>query len=271
MTFQTAPHVNTSNNIEIDRDAINVFCCRYDQVDEPELLDQYHSLLSQAERQRWNGIRTEDGKRCFLVSRAMIRTLLGTAINYSPTELTITADEQGKPFIDQPTTRWQFNLSHSHGLITLALAYDIAVGVDVECHHRNTDTLQLARHFFHPREIQQLEALPANKQRQHFFKLWTLKEAYVKAIGTGLSHALDSFGFTFHQPNSRLAMHPSPQSAVNCWSAQPESGYTLATIALSQSSKARNLKLYDYLPHHHCIPKQLDSLIHSIITPSCLD
>jgi 4'-phosphopantetheinyl transferase len=255
-------------NIEIDRDAIHIYCCRYDRIDEPQLLDQYHSLLNQAERQRWQGIRTEEGKLCFLVSRAMMRTLLGAAISCPPTALTVTADAQGKPFIDRSTTHWQFTLSHSRGLITLALAYDTAIGIDVECYHRNTETLQLARHFFHSQEIQQLEALPADEQRQHFFKLWTLKEAYVKAIGCGLSHALDSVGFTFHQPDSKLAMHPPPQSTVNCWLAQPESGYTLASIALSQSSEVRSLKLNDYLPHRHCTPRQLDSQIHSVISPT---
>ena len=264
MTSQSTVHLN----IEIDHEAINVYCCRFDQLDDPWLLNQYHSLLSQAELQRWQGIRTKEGKRCFLVSRAMIRTLLGTAINCSPTALNITADSQGKPLINRPTTPWQFNLSHSHGLIALALTYDTAVGVDVECHHRNADILQLARHCFHPYEIQQLEALPTDEQQQHFFKLWTLKEAYVKAIGTGLSHTLDSFGFTFHQANSRLVMNPPPQLVVNCWSAQPEPDYTLACIALEQTPGSRHLVPRSYLPLHHCTPLQLNSLVHSIIAPS---
>ncbi len=260
--------VNLNTEIEIGRDAIHVYCCRYDRIDEPWLLDQYYNLLSRIEQQRWQGIRTEKGKQCFLVSRAMIRTLLGTAIGCLPTALTVIADAQGKPFIDHPTTRWQFNLSHSHGLITLALAYDIAVGVDVECHRCNIETLQLAHHFFHPRELQQLEALSTDEQQQHFFKLWTLKEAYVKAIGCGLAYTFDSFGFTFHYPGPRLVMHPSPQSAINCWLMQPELGYTLANITLSQSSEIRPLKLHDYLPYHHCTPRQPHSLIHSIIAAS---
>lgn len=266
MILQPIPPLNTE--IEIRRDAIHIYCCRYDRIDKPWLLDQYYNLLSQTEQQRWQGIRTEKGKRCFLVSRAMIRTLLGTAIGCPPTALTVTVDTLGKPFIDRPTTRWQFNVSHSHGLVSLALAYNIAVGVDVEYQRRNIETLQLARHFFHPRELQQLEALPTDEQQQHFFKLWTLKEAYVKAIGSGLTHALDSFGFTLHHPDSKLVMHPSPQSAIHCWLMQPESGYTLASIALCQSSEIRQLKLHDYLPLHHCTPRQPHLLTHSTISAS---
>lgn len=258
-------HLNT----EIGRDAIHVYCCRYDQIDEPWLLDQYYNLLHQSEQQRWQSIRTEEGKQCYLISRAMLRTLLGTAIGCPPTALTVTTEAQGKPFIDQPTTRWQFNLSHSHGLITLALAHGIDVGIDVEHHRHNIEIRQLARHSFHPQEIQQLETLPADEQLEHFFKLWTLKEAYVKAIGCGLACAFDSFGFTFHRdPDPRLAMHPSPQSAINCWLMQPEPGYTLASITLSQSSEIRPLKLHDYLPYRHCTPKQPHALIHSVIAAS---
>lgn len=258
-------------NIEIDRDAINVYSYRYDSIDEPALLDQYHNLLSQAELQRWKDIRSADGKRCFLVSRSMLRTLLGTAIDCPPEEIIINAGAQGKPFVERPTTRWQFNLSHSRGLIFLALAYDTAVGVDVEYCQRKTDCLELARHFFHPREIQQLEALPADEQRQHFFRLWTLKEAYIKAVGSGLSHGLDNFGFIIQQENSGLTMHPSPQSVINCWSTQPEPEYTLASIALSQKTETVTLKLYDYLPQHHCNLRQLDNLVHNTIFPGSAD
>ena len=264
MTFQIA----TQLNIEIDRNTTHVYYCRYDQIDEPQLLNQYHSLLNQAERQRWEGIRTEDSKQCFLVSRAMIRSLLGTVIDCPPSALTITADARGKPFIVQPTTRWKFNLSHSHGLITLVLAYDAAVGVDIEYHHRSIEALQLARHFFHSREIQQLESLPANEQQQHFFKLWTLKEAYVKAIGKGLSHRLDKFSFTFQPANPRITMSPLPQSAISCWSAILGAEHTMAIIALSQLSALQCLNLYEYIPYHCCTPRQLDTLIHSNITTS---
>lgn len=258
------PHLN----IKFDHDAIHVFCCRYDRVDEPQLLTQYQSLLNQEERQRWERMRTDNLKLCFLISRSMIRTLLGAAIGCSPSALTISTKTQGKPFIEQPTTRWQFNLSHTQGLVVLVLAYDTDVGVDIECHLRKTDILQLARHCFHSREVQQLEALPADQQRQHFFKLWTLKEAYIKALGHGLSHPLDSFGFTFHQSNSSFAMHPPPAITLNCWSAQPELDYTLAIIALSQTPATQSLKLQDYLPYHFCEPKQFDCLIHSVIAPN---
>lgn len=252
MTTQTAPHLN----IEFDRSTIHIYCCRYDQIDDLQLLNQYYGLLNPAERQRWEWIRTEEGKQCFLLSRAMVRTLLGTAIGCSSAELIVAANTHGKPFIEQPATRWRFNLSHSQGLITLVLAYDIVVGIDVECHYRNTDTLQLARHFFHPLEILQLEGLPANKRRQHFFKLWTLKEAYVKALGRGLSYGLDSFSFTFQQTDSKLTMHPSPRSVVNCWLGHLDPGYTFASIALTQSFETRRLKLHDYIPLHHCTPKK---------------
>ena len=259
--------------MDIAHNAIHVYCCRYDSIDEPRLLDCYRGLLDQAEQRRWQGIRSEEGRRCFLVSRAMLRVLLGEAIGCSPTALTITTNAWGKPRIDQPATRWQFNLSHSHGLIALILAYDLAVGIDVECLHRNLNIPRLVRHFFHPREIQQLEVLSAAEQREHFFRLWTLKEAYVKAIGRGLSLALDSFGFTFQYPGARLALHlplPTPSSIKYCLM-QPEPGFTLAGIALSKNEEARRLKLYDCLPFRYCLPRPLQPLVQDIIVSSVPD
>jgi len=258
-------NLKINSKVEIDRNTINVYCCRYDRIDEPQLLNQYRRLLSEAEQQRWKNISSESAKRCFLLSRAMIRTLLGQAIGSPADALIISEDVQGKPFISQPATRWQFNLSHSHGQIVLALVYDTSVGIDVENYQRKTNLLQLARHFFHSEEIQQLENLPTDEQPTHFFKCWTLKEAYLKAIGVGLSYGLDRFSFTFQQENPRIVMNPLPDLALSCWSAKLEPNYLIAIIVLSECLEAKSLKLYDYIPYHSFSPKNADTLIHSVL------
>jgi len=264
----TSSHTTLNDNIEISREMIHVYCCRYDRIDEPRLLNHYHSLLNPSERIRWKNIRSDDGKRCFLVSRAMMRTLLSIAVNCPASALNFMTSELGKPYIAQPTTLWQFNLSHSHGLVSLALAYNMAVGIDVEYHDRKTRTLQLARHAFHYSEIEQLEMFFDDEQKQHFFKLWTLKEAYVKAIGCGLSLALDSFSFIFPKQGTKVAMHPAPSVAINCWFTQPAPGYTLASVALRASQKTQQLAIYDYTPLQHCTLKQPHPLTHTIIASS---
>jgi 4'-phosphopantetheinyl transferase len=96
----------------------------------------------------------------------------------------------------------QFNLSHTHEHIVLAVRQGGPVGVDVEGGRTVADSLALVEQFFAPSEIIALRALPVAQQAQRFVALWTLKEAYVKARGLGLSIPLDQFGFEFNEASA---------------------------------------------------------------------
>lgn len=90
--------------------------------------------------------------------------------------------------------RVRFNLSHTRGLVGCALTLDSAVGFDVEHSGGRGASLELAQRFFAPPEIAALEGLEAEALRSRFYETWTLKEAYLKARGLGLSLPLDGFG-----------------------------------------------------------------------------
>jgi 4'-phosphopantetheinyl transferase len=90
-----------------------------------------------------------------------------------------------------------FNLSHTHGLVACAVAHDAQVGVDVECVERATASRAIAERYFSAPELAQLDACPEERRSSHFIELWTLKEAYLKAVGSGLAHPLDTFDFAF--------------------------------------------------------------------------
>ncbi len=90
----------------------------------------------------------------------------------------------------------EFNLSHSGSLALCALAWKRPVGVDVEAHRDDVETLEIAELFFSEREIETLRELPEAARRHAFFLCWTRKEAYVKARGEGLSVPLGGFDVT---------------------------------------------------------------------------
>jgi 4'-phosphopantetheinyl transferase len=113
-----------------------------------------------------------------------------------PASLTFSTSAHGKPALDGPANI-NFNLSHTKGLVALAVTSTGDIGVDVEAVTRRVALLQLAARYFSATENEELLALPADQQREYFFRLWTLKEAYVKAKGLGLRIALDSFSFSF--------------------------------------------------------------------------
>jgi len=101
----------------------------------------------------------------------------------------------GKPYLPGNNPP-QFNLTNSNGLVALAVTTDREVGIDVEYVKRKAACLQLARRYFTPEEAVTFEDLEENELRDRFFDFWTLKEAWLKAYGTGLRTPLDTFGFT---------------------------------------------------------------------------
>ncbi len=162
----------------------------------PELAASWAALLSAEERLRWQRFAREEDRRRFLLVRALARKVLAHELGRQPQELLFQADTHGKPRVVLPVgTRLHFNLSHTRGLSVLALSRQAEVGVDVEAAGRDVELMALARRYFATSEVQALEELAPEPQRELFFALWTLKEAWVKAKGLGLRVPLDEFSF----------------------------------------------------------------------------
>jgi 4'-phosphopantetheinyl transferase len=109
----------------------------------------------------------------------------------SPQEIKIAYHEQGKPFFpDFPTLK--YNISHGGDLIVVAFSETSEVGIDVESSHRKVN-LDIVKRYFTASESTFIDNLPQNRQSEYFIRLWTIKEAYLKMLGTGLFKPLDSF------------------------------------------------------------------------------
>jgi 4'-phosphopantetheinyl transferase len=134
----------------------------------------------------------------YLLTRTLVRSVLSRYAPVPPQAWQFANGPFGRPRIDAPGAAeahgLDFNLSHTDGLIVLALARNIDIGVDVESLGRKA-ALDVADHYFSPAEAQGLSALPSALKAERFFELWTLKESYIKARGMGLQIPLDSFGF----------------------------------------------------------------------------
>ncbi len=133
----------------------------------------------------------ERDRRRFVAGRGRMRELLGALMGQRPGDLRFQYDERGKPRLPAGPP---FNLSHSAGWAALAVSPGPAIGIDIEAHRaieRN-----VAEHFFSRHEVSALRALPAREWQAGFFRCWTRKEAYLKALGTGLWCPLDSFDVT---------------------------------------------------------------------------
>jgi 4'-phosphopantetheinyl transferase len=181
-----------------------------------------------------------------LVARAFTRSVLSRYIGNlaTPSSLTFERNEHGKPEISHPKASLRFNLTHTPGLIGVAVTNGAAVGLDAESIHRKTkgNALKLAQRRFAKSEIEQLKSLGGDPEAQAalFIKLWTLKEAYVKAIGRGIGAppGLRGFSFILNEASSELLFdanigkhHPEVQNSSNAWKfalMQPVEGHLAA-------------------------------------------
>lgn len=159
-----------------------------------DALDALLSLEERARRDRF--VHAVDRER-FSLFRGAIRVLLARAIEAAPGALRIVTEARGKPILD-PSIHGDglhFSISHSGDYVALLLSRDGAAGVDLESVDRSVDAMGVARHSFHPRELERLRATPPADQPALFFRWWTAKEAVVKASGVGLSGGLSKLDF----------------------------------------------------------------------------
>jgi len=162
-------------------------------------VERLAALLDPAERARAARFALARDRRRFIVRRARLRETLAAATGVAAERLVYTENAYGKPaLVDGP----KFSASHSHELWAVAVS-DRDLGVDLEYHQPGIDWRELAAGLFTAGECAALEALAGDDMVRGFFDCWTRKEAFVKAIGMGLSYPLDAFTVSV-TPEARL-------------------------------------------------------------------
>lgn len=192
---------------------------------EAQLLE---TLLSREEKHRRQSYRSITAQHQFLLSRALLRKVLGKICNTAPQSVTFTQMPSGKPILSS-APELHFSLSHSGQWIALAVSCEAPIGIDIEQPRKPRDFLRIARHYFHADECALLESPPTELLPMHFYRLWTMKEAFFKARGTGISEGLGRINFAgFHLGQGvsfdrdlanidtpwqfHYAMHPQPDT-----------------------------------------------------------
>lgn len=168
-----------------------------DAIAEPSKIAAYCKMLSVEEFRRAMSFRFSADRNTFLFSRALIRTTLSQFADVAPEDWTFEFNSQGKPAVAAchgEARHLTFNLSHTRGMILLALGWRRELGIDVETTNQKIE-LSIAEQVFSPSEMASFRQLDISDQLERFVDLWTLKESYIKACGSGLSMSLNRFGF----------------------------------------------------------------------------
>jgi len=156
-------------------------------------LDYFRQQLSADEAARADRFCFPHLRVSYIIAHGVLRGVLARYLRKSPAEIQFSYNPQGKPRVAQDHHGFQFNLSHSGMLAACAVAAGCDIGVDIEQTRPISGLFDIARRFFSRAECLDLETVPAEQQVLAFFNCWTRKEAYIKAVGGGLSIPLDSF------------------------------------------------------------------------------
>jgi 4'-phosphopantetheinyl transferase len=243
------------------RDEVHLWTIERDRGADVALLSE---CLSLAERQRARRLRVKQRRESFIYNRALARHILASYAGLTPQRVPLTTSPGGKPLWDSSSAdasdSLSFNLSHRGDLAILAISRNRAVGVDLEVVDASNDHDAIASQALSPRELALYGQLPPEQRPPAVLRTWTCKEAFLKALGVGLSRPLAQLEVTFSisEPVRLLATGSEQESPVDwlleSWS--PRAGW-FAALATPREGGALHLRfhratsLQDWYPSPH--------------------
>jgi 4'-phosphopantetheinyl transferase len=217
-------------------------------VQPPHVEATLSETLSADERERADRFHFTHDRQHYVVGRGILRQLLERYSGTAAKAIQFSYNPQGKPALVDNSVL-QFNVSNSRDVALIALTLHQRIGVDVEYRRTLSDMIQVARSSFSANEFQQFMRLPAEIQPEAFFNCWTRKEAYIKAIGEGLSHPLDSFDVAFVPDTTpRFLRIARDEQAVERWSLRALEPHADYTAALAVDGSINNLMYWQWQP-----------------------
>lgn len=206
---------------------------------------RWQKVLSSDESARAARFHFDADRQRYITTRAWLRMLLASYLQTDAKQLSFSYSKKEKPLLAPAYDHSgiTFNISHSGEIALLAFARQREIGVDVEQVRENRDLEAIARRFFSANEQTQLFALPAAERPAAFYRCWTRKEAYIKAVGDGLSLPLSQFDVALAHGNNDalLATRPDASEAAK-WrlrEVSPGPGYAAAVCAHGRDWRLR--------------------------------
>ena len=234
---------------------VHLWCAVPDEIGDEALLREYGGLLTDAERQQQQRFRFARDRRRYLVTRALVRTVLSRYAPVAPGDWRFAAGPYGKPAIDndpQWAAELSFNVSHTQGLIVLGVTRRRPIGVDTENMYARQPLDGLAEKFFAPAEVLALRRMAQDEQARRFYEYWTLKESYIKARAMGLSIPLDGFSFEFGEGMGLLlSIRPDQEDRPTNWRfwlIQQDAGFPVAVCVGRDGPEVSALRAWATIP-----------------------
>ncbi|OQY27678.1 MAG: hypothetical protein B6244_09755 [Candidatus Cloacimonetes bacterium 4572_55] len=240
MDWQTPP-----DRIDLPENHVHVWNA---ELNHPlSIIGYFRAILSEDERARADRFYFDRDRNRYISARGTLRYIIGEYLSTAPDRIRFQYSEHGKPRVSFPSDSVSFNLSHSHQRALYGFIKKGRIGIDVEYVRSNMDEMGIARRFFSASEADDLLKLTGNERLLGFFRCWTRKEAYIKALGHGLTHPLGKFGVSLlpDQPTALLFsdMDPAEPKRWRMCDLSPGQGYV---AALAIEKRGAPLELFKW-------------------------
>ncbi len=187
----------------------------------------FHKLLSAEELRRFERLKVRSKRDEFLISRGIVRLILGGYLSELPQNIKIHIDPRGKPYLTN--TELSFNISHSGENLLCACGLFQHIGVDIQEIYEVSNLNWIIERYFSPKEKEYLTRLPSIS-KESFFELWSAKEAFLKAVGSGFRSHPQQFSLLPDQDNPSRYTVSIPQYKEQVW--------VVKTLDVQKGSKA---------------------------------
>jgi len=252
--------------LELGCDQVDLWYVLTEPVVALELESEYRALLPANELAACDRFVFPEGRRECLITRMLIRSVLSS---YTGDDLSVwkfSANRYGKPSIAHPADcPLRFNLSHTTGLVVCAVSPGADVGVDAEDTRRRMADESIAQHYFAPEEVALLEAAPPDDRPLRFLQFWTLKEAFLKAHGSGLSIPLKDFSFELPPGRSpKIYFHNPGLGDADRWQFLERrlgDRFQLALAIQRPIAQATKLRMIETIPQHSTVVHETTAVV----------
>jgi len=211
-----------------------------------QLMHLFWECLSTKEQTQAKQYYTSDLSDRYIISHGVLRYILSYYTRQLPQDIEFIHNEYGKPFLKNNNI--QFNMSHSHDMVSYIISLDYRVGIDIELHDSTIDVHELSDLVFTPKEHEFIIKLDTIKKLDLFYKLWTIKESLIKASGQGLSYPINTIEAITLSPGENIFLDCDANKFKQGWYYFPlevAEGYSGAIAIEHKINKITYLEMND--------------------------
>ncbi|MDJ0508106.1 MAG: 4'-phosphopantetheinyl transferase superfamily protein [Crocosphaera sp.] len=210
-----------------------------------EKVHKKYLILSEDEKKRANSFKFEIHQNRFIIARSTLKFILSCYLDIPAEEINFQYSPYGKPQLvnNLQSEGLKFNVSHSENLAIYGISRHHLIGIDIEYLRPMKEAEKLAERFFSSKEFEAIKSLSTEKKEKAFFQLWTAKEAYLKAIGKGISGGLEQVEISLREPMELIKVPEKNQSSWELLSFTPHPNYIAAMVV---EAKKANITYYEF-------------------------